>query len=146
MKKYQTTKTFGHDKGYSCAFRQWNAKTNCKYLHGYSLGFKITLEAINLDDNNWVYDFGGFDFLKKWLAKNFDHKLLIDENDPDLEFLRTLDEKDLAQVNIIPKISCEYFAEMTFGFIKQHLSNQHEIKVVSVEVSEHNANTAAYFE
>ena len=35
---------------------------------------------------------------------------------------------------------------MTFGFIKQHLSNQHEIKVVSVEVSEHNANTAAYFE
>ena len=139
---YKVTKTYGHDRGYSCAFRQWSAESNCKYLHGYSLGFKITLQSPTLDINNWVYDFGNFSFLENWLTQNFDHTLLVAKNDPEKEMLMLLNNK-VARVIELEKISCEYFAEMTFRYIDNHLSNI-DVKVISVEVSEHGSNAAIY--
>ncbi len=139
---YKVTKTYGHDRGYSCAFRQWSAESNCKYLHGYSLGFKITLQSPTLDINNWVYDFGNFSFLENWLTQNFDHTLLVAKNDPEKEMLILLNNK-VARVIELEKISCEYFAEMTFRYIDNHLSNI-DVEVISVEVSEHGSNAGIY--
>ena len=139
---YKVIKTYGHDRGYSCAFRQWSAKSNCKYLHGYSLGFTITLQSPTLDVNNWVYDFGNFSFLEDWLTQNFDHTLLIAKDDPEKEILMLLNNK-VAKTIELEKISCEHFAEMTFNFIDKHLSDI-DIEVVSVEVSEHSSNAAIY--
>ena len=139
---YKVIKTYGHDRGYSCAFRQWSAKSNCKYLHGYSLGFKITLQSPTLDENNWVYDFGNFSFLEVWLIQNFDHTLLVAQNDPEKEMLKLLNTK-VARVIELEKISCEYFAEMTYEYIDEHLSNI-DVEVISVEVSEHGSNAAIY--
>lgn len=139
---YKVTKTYGHDRGYSCAFRQWSAESNCKYLHGYSLGFKITLQSPTLDINNWVYDFGNFSFLENWLTQNFDHTLLVAKNDPEKEMLMLLNNK-VARVIELEKISCEYFAEMTFKYIDNHLSNI-DVEVISVEVSEHGSNAGIY--
>tara|TARA_B100001057_G_C22835587_1_gene945085 strand:- start:2109 stop:2546 length:438 start_codon:yes stop_codon:yes gene_type:complete len=139
---YRVIKTYGHDRGYSCAFRQWSAKSNCKYLHGYSLGFKITLQSPTLDENNWVYDFGNFSFLEDWLIQNFDHTLLVAQNDPEKEMLKLLNTK-VARVIELEKISCEYFAEMTYEYIDEHLSNI-DVEVISVEVSEHGSNAAIY--
>lgn len=139
---YKVIKTYGHERGYSCAFRQWSAKSNCKYLHGYSLGFKITLQSPTLDVNNWVYDFGNFSFLEDWLIQNFDHTLLVAQNDPEKEMLKLLNTK-VARVIELEKISCEYFAEMTYKYIDEHLSNI-DVEVISVEVSEHGSNAAIY--
>ena len=139
---YKVTKTYGHDRGYSCAFRQWSAESNCKYLHGYSLSFKITLQSPTLDINNWVYDFGNFSFLENWLTQNFDHTLLVAKNDPEKEMLMLLNNK-VARVIELEKISCEYFAEMTFRYIDNHLSNI-DVEVISVEVSEHGSNAGIY--
>ena len=139
---YKVTKTYGHDRGYSCAFRQWSAESNCKYLHGYSLGFKITLQSPTLDTNNWVYDFGNFSFLENWLTQNFDHTLLVAKNDPEKEMLMLLNNK-VARVIELEKISCEYFAEMTFKYIDNHLSNI-DVEVISVQVSEHGSNAGTY--
>ena len=82
---YRVTKTYGHDRGFSCAFRQWSSGTDCQYLHGYSLGFKVVLESPTLDVNNWVYDFGKFKFLETWLKERFDHTLLVAKDDPELD-------------------------------------------------------------
>ena len=139
---YKVTKTYGHDRGYSCAFRQWSAESNGKYLHGYSLGFKITLQSPTLDINNWVYDFGNFSFLENWLTQNFDHTLLVAKNDPEKEMLMLLNNK-VARVIELEKISCEYFAEMTFKYIDNHLSNI-DVEVISVQVSEHGSNAGIY--
>ena len=56
--KYRVTKTYGNERGLSCAFRQWRADSHCNLIHGYSLGFRFVFEAAQLDDRNWVYDFG----------------------------------------------------------------------------------------
>jgi hypothetical protein len=45
---YQVTKTYGHELGLSCVFRQHRANTHCKHLHGYALAFDIVFEAKHL--------------------------------------------------------------------------------------------------
>ena len=140
---YRVTKNYGHSRGFSCAFRQWSADSHCKNLHGYSLGFKIVLESPALNINNWVYDFGNFEFLDKWLSENFDHTLLIAKDDPEFELLMSLNNIT-AKVIVLDKISCEYFAEMTFKFIQQSLAKL-DVEVVSVEVSEHESNSAGFY-
>ena len=64
---YQSTKTYGNEVGLSCCFRQWRADSHWKLLHGYSLGFRFTFEAAQLDERNWVYDFGDCKWIKKYL-------------------------------------------------------------------------------
>lgn len=140
---YKVTKTYGPERGFSCAFRQWSAESNCRYLHGYSLGFKVELESSTLDINNWVYDFGKFAFLEAWLREKFDHTLLVAQNDPELDLIRSLDQK-VGRIVELKKISCEYFAEITFKFLEAHFLNL-DVKVNSVVVSEHNSNSAGYY-
>ena len=139
---YRVTKNYGHDRGFSCAFRQWSANSHCQNIHGYSLGFKIVLESPTLDINNWVYDFGNFTFLDKWLTENFDHTLLIAKDDPEFDLLMSLNDRT-AKIIVLEKVSCESFAEMTYKFIEQELASKN-IKVVSVDVSEHGSNAASY--
>src|SRR5688500_7012818 len=74
---YLSTKTYGHEVGFSCAFRQWRAASHCSLIHGYALSIAITFEAEQLDDNNWVVDFGGMGSFKEWLTQTFDHTLLV---------------------------------------------------------------------
>lgn len=140
---YRVTKTYGPERGFSCAFRQWSAESNCKYLHGYSLGFKIVLESVSLNINNWVYDFGKFTFLEEWLKDNFDHTLLVAKDDPEINLIKSMHLKT-AKIVELDKISCEHFAELTFNFIEKSLSDL-DIKVVSVEVSEHDSNSAGFY-
>tara|TARA_E500000178_G_scaffold171196_1_gene170522 strand:- start:3812 stop:4243 length:432 start_codon:yes stop_codon:yes gene_type:complete len=140
---YKVTKTYGPERGFSCAFRQWSSNTNCQYLHGYSLGFSIELESNSLNINNWVYDFGKFSFLEVWLKERFDHTLLVSKTDPELDLIKSLNHK-AAKIVELEKISCEYFAEITFKFLEEHFSNL-DVTVNSVIVSEHSSNSAGYY-
>ena len=51
---YNSTKTYGHDVGLSCSFRQWRAQSHCSKVHGYALSVKFTFAAEKLDERNWV--------------------------------------------------------------------------------------------
>ena len=80
---HYSTKTYGHNIGLSAVFRQPHADhSHCKFLHGYSLGFKFTFGCSELDNKNWAVDFGGLKPLKAWLEDTFDHKTVIDREDP----------------------------------------------------------------
>ena len=146
MSTYKVVKTYGHDKGFSCAFRQGAADSHCSYIHGYSLGFIITLGTNDLNEKNWVYDFGNFIFLEKWLRDHFDHTLLVATNDPHIDEIKSLENNKIAKIVEVPEISCERFAEMTFNFLHNHFElNSYNVDVLSVEVSEHPGNTAGYY-
>ena len=140
---YKVTKTYGPERGFACAFRQCYSNTNSQYLHGYSFGFSIDLESNSLDINNWVYDFGKFSFLETWLKERFDHTLLVSKTDPELDLIKSLNHK-AAKIVELEKISCEYFAEITFKFLEEHFSNL-DVTVNSVIVSEHSSNSAGYY-
>lgn len=144
---YYSTKTYGNDRGFSCAFRQPHAThSHCSFIHGYSLGFKFTFESETLDDKNWVYDFGNCKWIKKFLEDKFDHTLTIDKDDPKFDDLYALKEKGLANVVIMEGVGCEKFAEHVYKFVAPEVEKQTDkrVRLKSVEVFEHGANSAIY--
>lgn len=161
MAKYLSTKTYGNDRGLSCCFRQWRSThSHCSLLHGYSIGIKLIFESDTLDERNWVMDFGGLDRFKKWAEYMFDHTLLVAEDDPQLEFFKQmLDIKGgynnlgIVDLRIVPAVGCEKFAELAYekmAAILEELKStpgaviNKNVRLRSVEVFEHNANSAIY--
>ena len=140
--KYYSTKTYGHERGLSCAFRQPNAThSHCSLIHGYALSFKFVFGAYKLDDKNWVADFGGLQELKKWLEDNFDHKVAVDKND---QYKEELIKSPIHDVVEMDGVGCEKFAEHAFrqaDYIITKLT-QGRCWVEEVEVKEHGANSA----
>ena len=144
---FRSTKTYGHEIGLSCAFRQWRAESHCRLLHGYALSMKFEFEAEELDARNWVVDFGGLKPLKTILEDTFDHKLLVAGDDPMKYALLELGALGLADVIVLPSVCCEKFAEYIFEVAEQWLSDAGfapRCQLVSVEVREHGANSAIY--
>ena len=141
---YYSTKTYGHNEGLSCAFRQWRAKdSHCRWIHGYALAVKFTFGCKELDDRNWVQDFGGLKEIKQWLKHTFDHTLCIAEDDPELETFKGLEDLDLVDLRIMPAVGCEKFAEYIYNHVSKIVDEDRKW-LESVEVREHGANSAIY--
>jgi len=141
---YRVTKTYGNERGLSCAFRQWRAESHCRLIHGYSLGFKLVFEAETLDERNWVYDFGDMGFVKEFLEDNFDHIMMIASDDPRKQDLYNLD--GIAEIRELPVVGCEAFAEYVYSFVHNEVYHQTDgrVELVSVECFEHGANSALF--
>lgn len=147
---YQSTKTYGHEIGLSCAFRQWKAHSHCRHIHGYALAIKFTFEAkdIDLSCENWVVDFGGLKGLKFMLENTFDHTLLVADDDPFKDELCAFNGLDIAKVIVVEKTGCEAFAKLIYECAGQWLKDAGfapRCQLVSVEVKEHGANSAIYY-
>lgn len=154
MNKFQSTKLFD---GYSTVFRQWKADgTHCRFLHGYAISFRVWFEG-ELDHRNWVWDFGGMKRAKgtingmqpkdyfTWLL---DHTTVIAEDDPFLELFKQMDKDGIIQLRILPATGCEQFAKYLNTIINDFViaETNGRVKVVKVEVYEHERNTASYGE
>jgi 6-pyruvoyltetrahydropterin/6-carboxytetrahydropterin synthase len=144
---YYSTKTYGHERGLSCAFRQPLAShSHCSLIHGYSLAFSFKFASTTLDEKNWVVDFGGLKQLKEWLEHNFDHSIAVAKDDPEMKTFLALEEKGLARVVVMNGVGCEKFAEHAFWFadklVKELTNNR--CWAVSCEVKEHGANSAIF--
>lgn len=145
---FQSTKTYGHEVGLSCCFRQWRADSHCQLLHGYPLAFKFVFEAETLDERNWVVDFGGLKPLKGMLEDTFDHTMLVAADDPKKEVILDLDRvHGIAKVIEVENCGCEATAKLVFDVTAQWLKDAgygDRVRLKSVEVSEHGANSALY--
>lgn len=144
---FQSTKTYGNHIGISAAFRQWKAHSHCRFIHGYALGFKFIFEADELDQQNWVVDFGGLKPLKQMLEDTFDHKVVVSEDDPHLDYFKQGQALGVMEVVVVPAGGCEKFAELVYECTEQWLKDAGfapRCRLVSVEVFEHGANSAIF--
>jgi len=145
---FRSTKQYGHEVGLTTAFRQWKAtKSHCQFIHGYALAIKFTFEAEELDQRNWVVDFGGLKSLKKKLENTFDHKTVVASDDPYLSIFENLHGLGIIDLTILPDVGCEKFAEFAYRLAADTLEEEGfspRCKVVEVEVAEHGANSAIY--
>ena len=149
MARFVSTKTFGAERGFAVAYRQWKADTHCNLIHGYSLGFhmEFSCDERDLDARNWVVDFGGLKGLKAMLEDTFDHKLLVAKDDPEIEWFREAHKRGIADIVEVEAGGCEKFAELVYLCSEQWLKDagfSPRCRLVSVEVSEHGANSAIY--
>ncbi len=144
---YRSTKTYGHEVGLSCAFRQWRAESHCRFIHGYALKIRVEFITSTLDKRNWVVDFGSLKSFKGWLEATFDHKLLVASDDPMIDELVALTKLGVAEVVEVENTGCEAFAKLIFECAQVWLKDNGyapRVGVDSVEVSEHGANSAIY--
>jgi len=131
----------------SCAFRQPSAKSHCQFLHGYRLTAKFWFEADELDENNWVVDFGGLKELKKALERMFDHTTVIASDDPHIETFYELEKKNIIVLNVMENgVGIERFAEWCWNTANVHVQSitNGRCRCIKAEVFEHEKNSAIY--
>ena len=158
MARYISTKLFDN---YSVAIRQWKAQhSHCQLLHGYALKFKVwfasnePLEENQLDDMNWIVDYGGFkdkpvgNGLKSWMDHMWDHTLLIQKDDPYADVFEQLGQMGLAKVHLMDKMGAESNAKLVYDHFNKVLSKTDagRCKVIKVECFENDKNSSIYEE
>lgn len=141
---YFTVKTF---PPISCCYRNWKAESHCRFLHGYALEITVKFSTESLDGTSWGVDFGRLKTLKGALEHQFDHKTLIESDDPHLELFRSMSQQGILALRILPGISCEKFAQYVFTLAEGWLMDNDyspRVKVYEVEVKEHHHNAAIF--
>jgi 6-pyruvoyltetrahydropterin/6-carboxytetrahydropterin synthase len=111
-------------------------------------------------------DFGGLKEFKEWADHMFDHTLVIAEDDPHLPFFREmakignggiLNSTDpfkrgaICDLRVVNGVGCEMFAKMAYDKMAEMLAGGNmrypinpSVRIKSVEVFEHGANSAIY--
>ena len=142
---YGSTKTYKASVGLSTAFRQWRADSHCNQVHGYSLEFIATFEALELDHRNWVVDFGSLKSFKGWLESMFDHTTLVAMDDPQLEWFEEADKRNMLNMREVPAVGIEATARYVFEYLEQWcVDNGYSprVQLMRLEVREHDGNSA----
>lgn len=114
---YKYTSTKEYIDAFPVAYRQWRADSHCNILHGYSLSMKFYFGTNELDVRNWAADYGGLGELKDFLKEYFDHRLMVAEDDPELETFYELERKKMAKLTVLPKLGCEGLADMLYRYV-----------------------------
>jgi 6-pyruvoyltetrahydropterin/6-carboxytetrahydropterin synthase len=135
---FESHKTYTRSVGLSCCFWQMLADSHCRDPHGYALEISLTFRSAELNQSNWVQDFGGLKHVKEWLVAEFDHKILIARDDPDLDWAR---QRWSHCICVVDATGCEAFAMM----ILKQIRDVFRISTIwSVTVREHEGNAATY--
>jgi 6-pyruvoyltetrahydropterin/6-carboxytetrahydropterin synthase len=139
------------------AHRQPNHKGHCAMIHGHNWSFKFTFATDELDSNGFVVDFGELQWLRMYLNTMFDHKLLLNENDPMLgqlaDFLgRVPLGQDinahgclkLADIVTVPNCGAEGLAQFLLDAVGRMVrtDTSNRVFLLSVTVSEDSKNSA----
>lgn len=144
--KYISTKIFDN---YSIAIRQHKAKhSHCQLLHGYAIEFKVWFTADDLDEMNWIVDFGLFsrNGLKGWMNRMFDHTLIIEKDDPYADFFKDMEGLQLCKTVVVDRIGAESMAKLVFDKFTDVFSKTEggRVRVLKVECFENKKNSGIY--
>lgn len=168
MATLRVIKNYSPENGLSATFRQWRAKSHCRFIHGYALGVEVTFECDEdcVDDNGWVFDFGGLKGFKQWLKDTFDHKTLVAKDDPALDWFKIIagqhvmwkqENGPLVKLVEVERTGCEGFAKMIGQYILDNVLTdsttdrtfgrtplERGVTLASVKVYEHTGNSATW--
>ncbi len=114
---YKHNSTKEYIDAFPCAYRQWRADSHCNQIHGYAFSMRFFFGSDTLDVRNWVTDYGSLKPLKQFLEGQFDHTLLVAEDDPELEYYNQLQSKKLAKLTILPALGCEKLADQIYKYV-----------------------------
>lgn len=126
------------------AHRQPSHKGHCFFNHGHNWDVEITFTASELDENNFVIDFGKLDFIKDYFKK-FDHSTVVANSD--VEFLDMVTKyPQFFQIVTMEDVSCEGLAKQLFkdlnAIVKLHTSQR--VWITRVKVFEDLKNSATF--
>lgn len=144
--KYYSTKRIGP---ISTGHRQWRDKSHCQFIHGYGRYVEIGFGCTELDEKGWVVDFSSLKDFRRWLESQWDHRLLISSEDPELETMEDLDTIHLIDLNIMDVTkghgpSIEQSCKFVYDFLQPKIDKDTNGRcwVKSVRIWEHENNSA----
>lgn len=113
--KYVSTKEYVD--AFPVAYRQWRADSHCHNIHGYAFSMKFYFGTNDLDARRWCADYGGLSELKATLQDQFDHTLLVSQDDPHLDWYKEAEKRGIAKLTILPNLGCESLADMLYRYV-----------------------------
>jgi 6-pyruvoyltetrahydropterin/6-carboxytetrahydropterin synthase len=114
-------------------------------IHGHNWAWDITFICAILDENGFVIDVGKLDKVKEFLVNHFDHTLLINSDDPQLDFFREVLQPKLSKVVLVPNCGMEGLAKFVYEKVGQLINlKSRELRVVEVTCWEDSKNRATY--
>ena len=144
--KFKSSKRIGP---ISTGHRQWKDDGHCRFIHGYGRYVEFTFACNERDESGWVMDFGNLKSVRKWLEREWDHRLLVAHDDPQIRLLEVLNDHGVAYLNIMPKgygpgieDSCKYVYDKVNPMIKEITDGR--VWIEKVRVYEHENNWAEY--
>jgi 6-pyruvoyltetrahydropterin/6-carboxytetrahydropterin synthase len=148
------------------AHRQHNHDGHCRLVHGHNWDFELEFECNKLDENQFVVDFGKLKFIRQWLEERFDHTLVLNADDPHLEYLKKVlnpkfgpnaetnppTDDEFAKIVVLPNGGAEGLAVYCLVELNKLLESQFgypvprglRIKRVTVFEDEKNSATAEH--
>ena len=149
-----STKKFGPistgHRNWVAAFNASRDSVKCSKIHGYSRYVQLTFQG-ELDDKGWVMDFGDCKYIKQWLEDQWDHKVLVSDNDPELANLKLVEEMKLLDLTIVPTAnnwgpgiegSATWLGDVMNEWVKTKTNGR--VTIAKVEIWEHEFNSAVY--
>lgn len=126
------------------AHRQPNHAGHCRFIHGHNWSFEFELVAREKDSCGFVMDFGGLKELKEWLDDGFDHKLVLNADDPFLKEFKIAQNLTGDCVRVVADCSCEGLAELVFNVAEGIVFRltQGRVSIKRVTVFEDSKNSA----
>jgi len=145
--KFQSTKKLGP---ISVGHRQWRDDGHCAWVHGYGRYIQFTFEG-DLDERQWVMDFGDLKDIKQWLEEQWDHRVMIASDDPQLDKLKEMHDLNIMNINVMDvekgwgpgiEASCKFVYDHVQPIITEKTNGR--VKIAKVEIWEHERNSAVY--
>ena len=127
------------------AHRQHLHEGHCRLIHGHNWSFTFTFGCTELDEKEFVVDFGSLGFLKQWIEDQFDHAFVYGRGDEETECMLT-DYPSLFKPLQIEIPSTEGVAQYVFENARRLLNEEFGDRVTlnSVSVAEDGKNSAEY--
>lgn len=152
MARFISTKTYGAERGFAVAYRQWKADTHCNLIHGYALGFhmEFSCDERDLDARNWCVDFGSLKTFKDKLDEWFDHTCLVAQDDPEFALFEEMHRRKLINMVAVERTGCEGLAKFLADYLMEIWLPENgygdgtRIRLEKVEVRETPSNSAMW--
>lgn len=145
---YVSTKTYGAERGFAVAYRQWRADSHCNLIHGYAMCFHLEFESSDLDARNWIVDFGSLKSFKAMLDDWFDHTCLVALDDPEFATFEDLHKRNLIKMVAVERTGCEGLATFLAEYLRDIWIPENgyggRVKIRKVEVRETPSNSAMW--
>lgn len=143
------------------AHRQHLHAGHCALIHGHNWDFTFEFGCTELDDNGFVVDFGRLKFIKELIDDTFDHALVLNADDPFLNYLTKVLEVSpsnvgfdtvlaskcgcgFARIVTVPNCGaeglCAYLAQTVGDALRTHYGER--VFLTAVTVHEDSKNTA----
>ena len=135
----------------SVCHRNWKAPTHCALIHGYARSVEFTIGCSELDPNlNWVFDYGDLRFVRNFLVQQWDHRLLVSDDDPLLDQFQQLEQAGALSLNVMdsskgwgPTIeqSCRFLADHLAPMIEEKSGGRCWIEKIEIWEKEENRSS-----